>query len=131
MITRKARHHDYHLCCHSILKRLTSLTLFWFFAGNMADVFIIASRLAAPGIYNSLSHIDIDSTRHICQAVSLTQTLLAKAGLEPVVGVSRLQKHFYLASDEVVVAELSMRGIFLRAELVFSFLIIPHDTLSD
>jgi hypothetical protein len=84
------------------------LTLFCLFAGNMADVLTIAPRLAAPGIYNSLGHIDIVGTRHIYQAVSLTQTLLAKAGLEPVVGVSRLHKHFDLASDEVVVAELSI-----------------------
>jgi hypothetical protein len=44
---------------------------------------------------------------NIDQAIALTQHLLQKAGLTPLVGISRLHKHFDLAADAAIVSMLS------------------------
>jgi hypothetical protein len=76
-------------------------------AGDMAAALTLSPYPPTPDIYNSLGHIDAVGGRNIDQAVALTQHLLQKAGLTPLVGVSRLHKHFDLAADEVIVSMLS------------------------
>jgi hypothetical protein len=61
--------------------------------------------------YNSLGHIDDVGAHNINQGVALTKSLLYQAGLGPFIvshiGITRLHKHFDIASHEVVVSELS------------------------